>query len=190
MAGRKLQYDPDVMPKLAESYAMEGFIDEQIAEKLGIGVSTLYKWQNQFSEFKEALKRGKEPVNAELKMAMVKAALGYFVDEEQTVTFLDVKTRQPKSFKKTTIKRYVPPSTTMQIFLAKNRMPEQFRDVNRYELTGKDGTPVAISSAPDLSRLSEEELRELDRILEKTEDSDAQGSSGPASPGAMCEGTD
>jgi hypothetical protein len=31
-------------------------------------------------------------------------------------------------------KRYIPPSTTTQIFLAKNRMPEDFRDVNRHEV--------------------------------------------------------
>lgn len=190
MAGRNPKYDPDVMPKLAEGYAMDGCIDVQIAERLGIGVSSFYKWQKKFPEFREAVKRGKEPVNADLKMAMVKSALGYFVDEEQTVTFLDVKTRQPKAFKKIMTKKYVPPSTTMQIFLAKNRMPELFRDVKRYELTGKDGAPVAVSSSPDLSRLSEEELRELDRILEKAEGSDTQGSSGPASPCAECESTD
>ena len=151
-AGRKSKYDADVMPKLVNSYAMEGFSDAQIAEKLGIAVSTFYDYLNKYPEFAEALKNGKEPVNADLKMAMMKTAMGYFVDEEQTVTILDVVTREPKSFRKTTTKRYVPPSATMQIFLAKCRMPDQYHDVNRYELTGKDGEPLSAGTI-DSSKL-------------------------------------
>ena len=57
MAGRKLKYDPDVMPKLAEGYAMDGCSDVQIAERLGIGKSTFYKWQKEFPELREAVKK-------------------------------------------------------------------------------------------------------------------------------------
>ena len=75
----------------------------------------------------------------------MKTATGYYVEEEQTVTVLDVETREPKSFRKTTTKKYIPPSATMQIFLAKNRMPEQFRDVSRYELVSDKAEPVDIN---------------------------------------------
>lgn len=185
--GREAKYEHDLTPKLAESYAMEGYSDEQIAQKLGINRTTLYKWRNQFPELRAALKRGKEPVNAEIKMAMIKSATGYFVDEEKTETYLDVRTRQPKSFKKITMKRFIPPSPTTQIFLAKNRMPELFRDVNRYEITGGNGAPVVVGDARDLLNLSEEELRELDRILERAESSDAAGSSAAAPQGTSRE---
>ncbi|MBR1603246.1 MAG: helix-turn-helix domain-containing protein [Synergistaceae bacterium] len=178
--GKKTRYDPDITPKLAESYAMEGYSDDQIALKLGIHRSSFYDWQKLYPELRAAVKRGKEPVNAEIKMAMIKSATGYYVEEEQTVAILDVKTRQPKSFKKTTTKKFIPPSPTTQIFLAKNRMPELFRDVNRYEITGRDGAPVAVTNTYDLSRLSETELKELDRILEKTENTDPQGDTAAA----------
>ncbi|MBQ6002119.1 MAG: hypothetical protein IJL18_04625, partial [Synergistaceae bacterium] len=56
-----------------------------------------------------------------------------YVEEEETIVNLD-KDKQPKSYSKTVKKRYIPPSTTTQIFLAKNRMPEDFHDVNRHEV--------------------------------------------------------
>jgi len=144
-AGRKTKYDPELIPKLVESYATDGYSEAQIAENLGIAVSTFCVWKNKYPELTEALKKGKEPANADLKMAMMKTATGYYVEEEQTVTVLDVETREPKSFRKTTTKKYIPPSATMQIFLAKNRMPEQFRDVSRYELVSDKAEPVDIN---------------------------------------------
>ena len=64
---------------------------------------------------------------------MLKTAAGYDVEEEETTVILD-KDKQPKSYRKTSRKRHIPPNPTMQIFLAKNRMPEEFRDVNRHEV--------------------------------------------------------
>ena len=69
---------------------------------------------------------------------MRKTAEGYYVEEKETVVYLD-KNKHPKSYSRIVKKRYIPPSTTTQIFLAKNRMPEDFHDVNRHkvELSGQ-----------------------------------------------------
>ena len=131
--GRKSKYDPLTTPALAEEYASELLTDAQIAAKLGIHISTLIDWQKKYSEFFLAIKRGKATSNVALVKAMQKTAEGYYVEEEETVVYLD-KQKQPKSYSKTVKKRYIPPSTTTQIFLAKNRMPEDFRDVNRHEV--------------------------------------------------------
>ena len=141
--GRKNKYDPDVTPKLVEDYAKEGYGDLQIAEILGINKSTFYAWLQKHEELKDALKKGREPANLELKLAMMKAAQGYYVEEEETVAILDVETRQPKSFRKTTRKKYIAPSPTMQIFLAKNRMPDEFKDVNKQEVDLKGEMTLA-----------------------------------------------
>ena len=131
--GRKSKYDPLTTPALAEEYASELLTDAQIALKLGIHISTFIDWQKKHIEFSEAIKRGKSASNAELVKAMQKTAEGYYVEEEETVVYLD-KDKQPKSYSKTVKKRYIPPSTTTQIFLAKNRMPDEFHDVNRHEV--------------------------------------------------------
>ena len=131
--GRKSKYDPQNTPVLAEKYASEILTDAQIAAKLGIHISTFIEWQKKHIEFSEALKRGKAVSNIALVKAMQKSAEGYFVEEEETVVSLD-KNKQPKGYNKIVKKRYIPPATTTQIFLAKNRMPEDFRDVNKHEV--------------------------------------------------------
>ena len=131
--GRKSKYDQEVTPKLAEEYASEVLTDAQIAMKLGISHDTYHKWQKRYPEFADALKRGKAVSNVALVKAMQKSAEGYYVEEEETVVYL-TKDKKPKSYRKTLMKRYIPPSTTTQIFLAKNRMPDDFRDVHRQEV--------------------------------------------------------
>ena len=132
-SGRKGKYDPEVTPQLAEQYASEILTDAQIATKLGISYETFRQWQNKHIAFSEAIKRGKAVSNVALVKAMQKTAAGYDVEEEETTVILD-KDKQPKSYRKTSRKRHIPPNPTMQIFLAKNRMPEEFRDVNRHEV--------------------------------------------------------
>ncbi|MBQ3455003.1 MAG: helix-turn-helix domain-containing protein [Synergistaceae bacterium] len=132
-AGRKSKYDPLTTPALAEEYASELLTDAQIAAKLGIHISTFIDWQKKYREFSVAIKRGKEASNVALVKAMHKTAEGYYVEEEETVVYFD-KNKQPKSYSKIVKKRYIPPSTTTQIFLAKNRMPDDFHDVNRHKV--------------------------------------------------------
>ena len=134
--GRNSKYDALTTPGLAEEYASELLTDAQIAAKLGIHISTFIDWQKKHNEFSLAIKRGKASSNVALVKAMQKTAEGYYVEEEETIVYLD-KEKRPKSYSKTVKKRYIPPSTTTQIFLAKNRMPEDFRDVNRHEVDVK-----------------------------------------------------
>lgn len=131
--GRKSKYDPLITPSQAEDYAKELLTDDQIAAKLGITRATFYDWQKKYTDFFDAIKRGKAVSNVKLIEAMKKSAEGYTVEEEMTVIHLD-KNKQPKSYDRIVKKRYIPPSTTTQIFLAKNRMPDDFRDVNRHEV--------------------------------------------------------
>jgi hypothetical protein len=52
------------------------------------------------------------------------------------------------------------------IFLAKNLLG--YRDVVNTEHTGLAGGPIQVASKPDLSQLSDEELRQLRAIADKT----------------------
>ena len=131
--GRKSKYDPATTPAKAEEFARELLTDAQLCAKLGISYETFYQWQKKHPEFMEAVKRGKQEANRDLVEVMKKSAKGYYVEEEETTVYLD-KDKQPKSYNKVVKKRYIPPSTTTQIFLAKNRMPEDFRDVHRQEV--------------------------------------------------------
>lgn len=131
--GRKSKYDPATTPAKAEELARDLLTDAQIAANLGIHIDTFYTWQKSHPEFSEAVKRGKQAANRDLVEVMKKSAKGYYVEEEETTVYLD-QNKQAKSYNKVVKKRYIPPSTTTQIFLAKNRMPEDFRDVHRQEV--------------------------------------------------------
>ena len=43
---------------LLTGWARDGLTDEQIAEKMGIAVKTLYEWKKRYGKICEALKRG------------------------------------------------------------------------------------------------------------------------------------
>lgn len=107
---------------LIEGWARDGLTDEQIAHNMGIHVSTLYAWKNQYSEISEALKRGKEVVDRLVENALLKRALGYEYEEVREKFEMGVCTER------TVTKKEVVPDTTAQIFWLKNRKPQEWRD--------------------------------------------------------------
>jgi hypothetical protein len=119
------KYNTHVEPKLflIECWARDGYIDEDIAKKLGISIQTFYVYKKQYSEFSESLKRGKEVIDYQVENALLKRALGYKYIEssEQDAIF---------GTKKKEVEKEVAPDVTAQIFWLKNRRPDKWRDVN------------------------------------------------------------
>ena len=137
----KSKYE-DTFPLLAEGYAREGMIDKEIAKKLGICLAAYYKYQNQYIEFMEAIKRGKAPVDVEVENSLLKRTKG-FDYEETTVEYKPVAEGQkasPKSIKKTT--KFIVPDVTACIFWLKNRKPDKWRD--KQEIEAGEGLKAMI----------------------------------------------
>ena len=101
-----------------EGWARQGLTDLQMAEKIGISVSTFYNWRRDHDEFDAIVKRGKEVTDFKVEQALLKKALGYTYEEE---------VREYGKLVKTTTK-HVPGDTTAQIYWLKNRMPGLWRD--------------------------------------------------------------
>lgn len=144
--GRRRKYNSK-FPKKAYELALKGYTDKQIAEALGIAVSVFYAYQNTYSEFKEALKRGKEPVDNEVENKLLKRALGYDVEERITEVKMG-EDGQPKPALVRTVKKHVAPDVTAQIFWLKNRKPAEWRDKHELASTHslkKDNTVGKIS---------------------------------------------
>ena len=58
-----IKYGWDEKLEVIEGWARDGLTDEQIAEKMGIGIRTLYDYKEKYPLFSQALKKGKEVVD-------------------------------------------------------------------------------------------------------------------------------
>jgi hypothetical protein len=118
----KTKYDPQTWPLLAEGYAREGLTDQQIMKRLGVSNGTFYKYVEQYPEFKEALKRGKAPVDIQVENSLLKRALGYEYTEKH------VTKRNGKKIEEKEVTKEVVAETGAIAFWLKNRRPDLWRD--------------------------------------------------------------
>lgn len=105
-----------------QGWARDGLTDEDIAKKIGIGTTTLYRWKKDKREIRESLKKGKEIVDFEVENALLKRALGFKI--KRTVQ----KVTKDGDVVNTTEEVYYAPDTTAQIFWLKNRKPDVWRE--------------------------------------------------------------
>lgn len=119
--------EPDGLLRI-EGWARDGLTDEQIAHNMGITTSTLYEWKKRYSEFAESLKKNKEVVDIEVENALLKRALGYFVEEEKVIE----SEKDGRRVEKT--RKHVPADVTAQIYWLKNRKKNIWRDKQEQEV--------------------------------------------------------
>lgn len=60
---------------LLQGWKYKGLTDEQIAHNIGVAPRTLERWKNNYSQIRQALKRGKEHANYAVENALLKKAL-------------------------------------------------------------------------------------------------------------------
>lgn len=145
MAGGK--YESVVKPKLTlvEKWARNGATDIEIAKRLGIGETSLYKYKKLHLEFTEALTRGKEVVDTEVENSLLRRALGYEAIEktEELINGRLVVTKK--------VTKHVAPDTTAMIFWLKNRMPGIWRNKEDVALN-IDDKDVGVVLIPEVKK--------------------------------------
>ena len=115
--------EPEGLLKI-EGWARDGLTDEQIAEKMGIGYSTLQTWKTKYQDIQDSLKKGKEVVDRQVENALLQRALGY----EYTETTREYIPELGEMHVTKKVTKQVAPDTTAQIFWLKNRKPQEWRD--------------------------------------------------------------
>lgn len=143
----KIWNNEDGLLRIA-GWARDGLTNEQIAENMGIGLSTLYEWQNRYTEFSDALKVSKEIVDRHVENALLKRALGYTYEECTWEPSRD--TGEMILTKK--IEKQVIPDTTAQIFWLKNRKPEDWRDKQQIEHSGEVNIAQTLKAAQERAK--------------------------------------
>lgn len=116
--GRKNKYETHVKPYLNQIQEWYEDLDErQIADQLGIAVSTWEKYKNQYPELRDVLKKGKQHLVSELKTSLKKKAKGFYYEETKTC-IREVGGKQVKVIEK--YKKYAQPDTGALHLLLKN----------------------------------------------------------------------
>jgi transposase-like protein len=99
-----------------------GLRNEEVAQVLGIGAKTLYRWVNENDEFRQSLRDGQAMADAAVIKALYQKAVGCITTE--LVIIQNPTTGQPSTIRTT---RQHPPDTNAAIFWLTNRQPEGWR---------------------------------------------------------------
>lgn len=115
---------------------------ELAARASGINPDTFYTWQKEKPEFSDAVNEAEAKSTLALVAKVQKAASDG--------------------------------NWTAAAWMLERRFPKQFGRLDRsqVELTGKDGGPVQVSKGPDLSKLTDAELAQMEALLAKSSRTD------------------
>ena len=113
---------------LLECWARDGYTFEDIANRIGIGATTLKTWRVKYPEINEALKKGREIIDYKVENALLKSALGYKTKEVKVTTIM----RHGKVIEtqtETLHKEQAPNVHAAQCWLY-NRLPKKWKNMN------------------------------------------------------------
>jgi hypothetical protein len=167
---RPTKYKSKIAEAIFSFFRADTYTVAEVCRMVKISTSTFYSWRTNYSEFLEGLKEAEKDRNeivvTEANKSLLKKIKGYTVQEKHTTTIgsgkFDTNGKEiPKIKECKIIERHIKPETTAIIFTLTNADPENWKNRQNSELTGKNGKD--LMPAMDLSQLSDEEL---DRLLE------------------------
>src|SRR5512133_3011848 len=127
MSGRPSNYNEKVHPNLVKWLCRDGYTYEQIAERLGIAVSTFKDWVRKYSELSTAVKNSKEFCRYEIEDSLFKRAKGDDYDKTEIEAQM-VGGKEVKKKKVTTM--HVPGDVTAQIFYLKTQWKDKYSETS------------------------------------------------------------
>lgn len=144
-----------------KAWARDGLLDEAIAKKMGISVSTLYEWKKKYPEISESLKYAKEIPDIQVENSLFDKSVGYKVTVKKAFKLKEVeyedgkKVSEKEHIEYAEDEIYIPPDTTAQIFWLKNRKPEVWRD--KVEHVDDEDKTLTVVFANELEKFKEGE---------------------------------
>lgn len=101
----------------------------EIADLLGIDITTFIDWKSRYPQFSHALTLGKAEANKRVSRALFHRAVGYTVPATKVFNDKGTPLIVP-------IREHVPPDTNAAVFWLKNRDPENWQDRTNLDVTG------------------------------------------------------
>ena len=155
-----MKYSEQTIAAIADAIK-DGETVETACKTAGITKTTFYEWMADEgkTDFADAIKKAKDEfqktIVGRLEHSLWKKALGFEFEERKTeVNKEGVKTKE------TVVKKYYPPDTAALIFALTNVAPEQWKNRQNIEATGRDGRDLYPRQSIDMDKLTAEQ-REL-----------------------------
>lgn len=157
--GRQPMYTPERVKRICDAIE-RGETNETAAKIGGIAVGTFFRWMDEKSEFKDAVKRAKAAfedwqlngILEDAKKSLKTLICGQEYEEIKT-EYEDDKAGNPRIKKQTRITKKIMPNPTAVIFALCNRDPEHWQNRVSNEVSGKIETEakssVSLSNVPD-----------------------------------------
>ena len=144
-----------------QSWANDGLTDAEICKKMGIAVTTLWRWCNQEEKIRNAIIRGRDTMTMEVENMMYKCAMGFTYKEQQLTREGDI----------VEVERYYEPSQEAQKFILTNRRKDKWKSKQEVALEAQveAQTTIKVSEADKLADSLFGEEDPEDEIIEEAE---------------------
>lgn len=126
-----------------------GATDADLAMFFEVAPSAIYRWKLNFPEFKDAIQRSKDEVDATVEQSLYRRATGYSHSAVKIMQYEGGAVEVPY------VEHYAPDPASM-IFWLKNRQPERWRDKVEHEHSGNIGFADRLLAARDRKTAPEE----------------------------------
>lgn len=151
---------------LLECWARDGYTFQDIANRIGISISTLRAWRVQYPEIDSALKKGREIIDYKVENALLKSALGYHTKEVKVTTTIRFG-KTVETIKEVTDKEQAPNVSAIQCWLY-NRLPNKWKK-NRDQLIELDEEDTKIQVTVTRASTSQSTTAQQDETVEDKE---------------------
>jgi hypothetical protein len=159
----RYKYNKRIANHIFRLIETDSYTIAQICESVGISESCYYKWQEGITEFTEGLKEAKDVFTRktliDCEKSLKKLINGYDYDEKKTV-MISNKEEKPTIKEQTVIKKHVAPNLGAIIHYQTNKDPENWKNKQSTEITGKDGKPLI----PEHKLTDEEREAEIEAL--------------------------
>lgn len=136
--GPPFKYQPEFLQVAAIAYA-QGATDQEVADALSVHVSTLYRWQHEFPEFRAIATVAKSAADERVERSLYHRAVGYSFDAVKIFNDDGSPLLVP-------YREHVPPDSGAALNWLKNRKPEAWREVQHHEHTFDLGTSATLEA--------------------------------------------
>ena len=136
-----------------EGWARDGLNDEQLADKIGIGVRTLYEWKEKYPQISQAIRAGKDVPDRKVENALYESCFDRKITVRKAFKVKEVyydsngKRCEKEHLETAEEDVAIPANEKAQEFWLSNRKPDQWSRKEKLELSGSVDFADIISQA-------------------------------------------